>query len=242
MLRIDSRLVAWTLLFVYGPFIHTSLAEKLELVRKIPHTGYSEGLDYFKGYLWNAKPDQIVKIDPSDGRVIQAFKPATQYSESVMWFKGELWNLSYSDNGIYVGHLKGDKLVFQRKGSTPESTGWGIANDGKNIIVTGSHNSSKIYFLDPVKLSVVRTIETPVKDIEDLAWDGKALWSSSFTSHRGQIFRIDPTTGAVSQFLSLPDPEECPVIDGIAFDGKFLWITGKNCGSILCVKLPGGKK
>lgn len=216
---------------------HLAFANTLEVIRKIPHTGYSEGLDYHEGYLWHALPREIVKIDPSDGTVLLRFQPASQYSESVMWFLGYLWNVSYSDNHIYAATLEGRTLKFGKVGTVPEVHAWGLTHDGKSIIVTGNY-SNKLYFLNPKTLQIEKTLTTPVKDLEDLAWDGVGIWSSSFSTYRGQIFRIDPKSGDVRQFFSIPNPEECPIVDGIAYDGKNLWITGKNCASIYYVKKP----
>jgi glutamine cyclotransferase len=214
-----------------------AFADPLEIVRQVPHSGYSEGLDWKDGFLWHALPKEIVKIDPKDGAVLSRYKPATDYSESLVWVGGKIWNVSYSDNGIYEGELGGKGLKFSRKGSTPEDHAWGFEHDGKHFIVTGNY-SNKLYFLDPKTLAVVRTTESPVKDIEDLAWDGVGLWASSYTEHKGTIFRIDPKSGKISRFFTLPNPESCPVIDGLAFDGEHLWLTGKHCTSIFQVKRP----
>lgn len=214
-----------------------SIGDTLELIRKIPHSGYSEGLDFYEGFLWNALPKQILKIDPKDGTILSRMLPSSDYSESLAWFQGGLWNLSFSNNGVYRGVLtaKGD-ISFEKRGETPEIHGWGITHDGKNLIVTGDY-SSKLYFLDPKKLKVVKTLETQAKDLEDLAWDGEWIWSSSFTTNRGKIFAIDPNNGKIAALFALPD-ETCPVIDGIAYDGKALWVTGKECPSIYYFKKP----
>jgi len=209
----------------------------LEILTRIPHTGYSEGLDWHEGYLWHAMPKEIVRIDPKDGAVLDRFAPASEYSESLVWAKGTLFNVSYSDNGLYAGKQVGKTLAFQRVGSVPEVHAWGIEHDGKNLVVTGNY-SPKLYFLDPATGAVRRTVETKVADLEDLAWDGRGLWSSSFTAYRGMIFRIDAQTGAVSGLFQLPAPDECPIVDGLAFDGTALWVTGKNCPAIYKVRLP----
>lgn len=226
--------------FVYAK---PPVSKPLKLIGKIPHTGYSEGLDYFEGHLWNAFPESIAKIDPKDGSVLLRFKPATDYSESIMWFQGKLWNLSFSNNGIYNGVLKDGKVAFKKVGTVPEVHGWGITTNGKEIITTGDY-SDKIYFMNPKTLKVLRTISAHTKQnekvsgLEDNAWDGKYLWDSSFNSYRGQIFNIHPESGLVEDFYDLPDKEDCPVIDGIAFDGKSLWVTGKHCPSIYHLELP----
>ncbi len=215
-------------------------ADTLEVLRQIPHSGYSEGLDWKDGFLWHALPKEIVKIDPKDGSIVARFKPASDYSESLVWQGKTLWNVSYSDNGIYQGTLVGNALTFVRRGSVPEEHAWGIENDGTHFIVTGNY-SNKLYFLNQKTMVVARTVETKVKDIEDLAWDGVGLWASSYTEHKGTIFRIDPKSGKISRFFVLPNPESCPVIDGLAYDGKNLWVTGKHCTSIFEIKRPADR-
>lgn len=235
------RITALILLLVVACL--SARAEKtLERVRKIPQTGYSEGIDYDRGFIWHAFPHELTKIDASDGTVVAHFTPPSEYSESLAWFHGKLYNLSYSDDGIYVGTLAKQKdgseaLHFERGGTAPEAHGWGITHNGKELIVTGNY-SKKLYFLDPKTLKVARVVTTPIKDLEDLAWDGKGIWASSFTEHHGEIFRLSPKDGKLEAVYKLPDADECPVIDGIAYDGENLWVTGKNCLSIYVYKKP----
>lgn len=209
----------------------------LENIKKIPHSGYSEGLDFHQGYLWHALPKKILKIDPKDGAVLQEFKPATEYSESLKWAFGKLWNLSFSDNGLYSATLSSGKLKFQKVSSLSESHGWGIEQVGSELVVTGNF-SSKLYFFSPKTKKWIRTLQTQAKEIEDLAFDGKRLWASSFSEERGRVFSIDIVSGKITEKWELKEKENCPIIDGIAFDGKSLWITGKECPSIYQVKLP----
>jgi len=217
-----------------------SSAETLEVIRTIPHTGYSEGLDFHDGFLWHALPKEILKIDPADGSIVARFVPPTDYSESLHWWNGKLYNLSFSNDGLYVGKLANNKLVFEKKGKVPEKTGWGIVSVGSQLVVTGDF-SKILYFLDS-NLKVVRTLVTEAEAIEDLAYDGESLWSSSFTTFRGKIFKINPKTGKVGPYYSLPSPDDCPIIDGLAYDGKNFWATGKHCPSIYYIKKPTGTK
>ncbi len=209
----------------------------LELIRQIPHTGYSEGIDYHNGYLWHALPKELKKIDPKDGTVLGTFKPATPYSESLTWFQDRLWNLSYDDNGLYAGKLEGKQFIFKKEFSLPESHGWGIEHRGKEIVFTGNY-SNKLYFYDPAKKIITRTLATEGAALEDLAWDGTYFWSSSFTQDRGQIFAIHPETGKIMGKFALPESTACNIIDGTAYDGKNLWVTGKECASIYYFKIP----
>lgn len=224
-------------LFLGLIFAPVLFGNTLEKIRQIPHSGYSEGLDYYEGYLWNAFPKEIRKIDPKDGSVLFTVKPATEYSESVAWFQGVLWNVSFHDNTIHSAKIDGTRADFTKRGTVPEIHAWGLTHNGKELIMTGNY-SNKLYFVDPKTLKVVRTLVTEGKDIEDLAWDGKWIWASSFTEHHGQIFNINPKTGKIGAFYTMPDGEQCPVIDGIAYDGTGLWVTGKECPGIYYYKLP----
>lgn len=229
---------AWGALCLFGWIqAHPAISQTLEIINKIPHTGYSEGLDFHGGYLWHALPKQIVKIDPKDGSILEKYSPATDYSESIKWVNGQLWNLSFSTEGLYRGELKNKKLIFSKITNVPEPRGWGIEKVGDLIAVTGNF-SNKIYFFDPKTEKWTRTVTTQVTDLEDLAWDGKRLWTSSFSTNSGKVFPIDPQTGKTGLFYELPEKDFCPIIDGIAYDGKTLWITGKECPSIYQVKLP----
>jgi len=211
--------------------------EKLQVLRTIPHSGYSEGLDFHEGFLWHSLPKEILKISPKDGSIVARFPPATEYNESLTWLNGFLYIVSYSDNGIYRGKLTGDKFQFERVGTTPEVHAWGITHNGRDLFLTGNY-SRVIYRMETKDFSIKSTITADVTDVEDLAFDGKDLWSSSFTEHRGSIYRIESKTGKVATIYELPDPDSCPVIDGIAIDGKTFWLTGKNCPSIFNVKIP----
>lgn len=238
-----GTLFRWSfLVFVVAPVLARADVPKLKVLRTVPHSGYSEGLDWHDGYLWHALPKESVKIDPKDGTVVARFEPSTEYNESWWWFGDAPYQVSFHDNGIYKGTFSlsggaGGSVRWTRVGDTPEIHAWGSASDGKHVILTGNY-SKKLYFLDPKTWRVVRSIETDVSDLEDLAWDGQRLWTSSFTRFPGTIFSVDPKTGAIGGFYELPDVAECPVIDGLAWDGEALWVTGKQCPKIYRVERP----
>jgi len=132
---------------------------------------------------------------------------------------------------------KKNQLVFKKVATVPEAHGWGIERVGSDLVVSGNF-SNRLYFFDPLKSRWGRTLTADVSELEDLAWDGKRLWSSSFSSHPGTIFSINIQTGKVQDFWELPEKSQCPVIDGIAVQEKSLWITGKECPAIYQVKIP----
>lgn len=211
----------------------------LTLIRRLPHAGWSEGLDVHGRELWHSFPGSIKVYDKETGDELRelASSPST-YNESLAWRDGELWNVSYDDSNVYVGRPAAEgELDWHIAGTTPEVHGWGITHDPDHVIVTGN-GSPFLYFLDPQTAGLVKTVTTPVDDLEDLAWDRGAIWASSYSEYPGQFFRIDPSTGAIVDVHSLPGAGECSIVDGIAVDGTSLYVTGKHCPWVYVFEMP----
>ena len=217
----------------------TPIAGTLELVRRLPHAGWSEGLDMHDGELWHAYPGTIKVYDPVSGDLLREYEPPSTYSESLAWRDGEIWNVSYHDSNVYVGTpaANGASIAWRIAGETPDVHGWGITHDETSVIVTGNGKET-LWFLDPETLAVTRTIETPVDDLEDIAFDRGAIWASSYSEYHGQFFRIDPADGSILDVHALPDASECEIVDGIAADGGELYVTGKDCPFVYVYALP----
>lgn len=209
----------------------------LEWIGEIPQSGWSEGLEWHDGRLWHPYPGQIEVVSTADGAVLTSYEPPSDYSESVTWLDGHLYDLSYHTNGIYQGTLAADgSMSWAEVGTTPDVHGWGIATDGHQLFMTGN-GQPYVYVLDPADMHLVRTVTTPVDDLEDIAWQNGWIWASSYSEHHGQIFRIDLLTGDILDVWDLPDPENCSTIDGIAVAHDTLWVTGKNCPYIYVAKI-----
>lgn len=216
----------------------SAAAEPLERVRTIPQAGWSEGLDVSGGRIWHPYPHHLEESDLATGDLIATFTPPSDYSESVTWFDGTLYELSYATDGIYEATFAADSsLTWTLAGHMPEIHGWGITHDGESLIATGN-GSPYLYFLDPATLTVTRTVTTPVDDLEDLAWDGRWLWASSFSLLHGSIVKLDPMTGDIAGLYELAEPSRCSQIDGIAIDAGLLYVTGKDCPWIEVYELP----
>ncbi len=215
----------------------TPLGAPLTLVRKLPHANWSEGLDYHAGELWGAFPHSMRVYEPETGTPLRDLDPPSAYSESLAWRDGELWNVSYDDNNIYVGTPEGLDFTWRVVGTVPEIHSWGITHDPWHVIVTGN-GTPFLYFLDPVTTEVMATIETPIDDLEDLAWDRGAIWASSYSEYSGKFFRLNPWNGELVDVFALPDPAECSIVDGVAVNGSTLFVTGKNCPWIYVYEMP----
>ena len=89
---------------------------------------------------------------------------------------------------------------------------------------------------------VVREGARPVDALNELEFVDGALFANIWRSDR--IARIDPASGAVTGWLDLsPIAEgersagEVDVANGVAWDGRRLWVTGKRWRSVYGLEL-----
>jgi hypothetical protein len=135
--------------------------------------------------------------------------------------------------GQYPAHYA---LVRTTTLPSPLASPSGMTFDGEDLWLVSSASSgpSNAVQTTIVRLSadsglVDRTfvLELPGSDapgavVGGLAWDGHAIWTGFGSSDGISIFRIDPTTGEITQTTSTSD--FMGTID-LAFDGTDLWMT-----------------
>ena len=123
--------------------------------------------------------------------------------------------------------------------------GWGLCNDGKNIIM--SDGSERIYFRNPNTFEITKTIEIydnigPKINLNELEFlDGKIyanVWQENY------ILVIDPILGKVEKVIDCSNVVSLArgqgeVLNGIAYNKntKKLYLTGKNWSKIAEVTL-----
>src|SRR5690606_34416025 len=119
------------------------------------------------------------------------------------------------------------------------SEGWGLTDDGKNLIM--STGTSNIYFVTPDSLEFVRTL--PVQDnkgyvnnLNELEYIDGFIYANIWLTPT--IVRIDPATGYVTAKLDLSKLEaeaksryaDAQEMNGIAYDSTTnrTFVTGKK--------------
>ncbi len=208
--------------------------ETLNLIRKLPHTGRGEGLDYSGGYLWEAEGNQkiIKKISPATGKVFRTFSSPTLYPESIIWITSEkMLHIDFKRPDVAVGTISSSNIVRWELLGKLRALGFGMAKRTSTSFWVSGYFSPKIHLYSYPGLSILRTITTPLDSVEDLAWDGTHLWASDYTDlNERVIYRLSPTTGNILGRYTLPGTSTCERIDGIAIRGEEMFITGKSCG------------
>ena len=138
-------------------------------------------------------------------------------------------------------------LETARREGKYEGEGWGLTNDGKNLIM--SNGSNKLNYLDPNTLTIVKTLEVTdegvqVQRLNELEYIKGEIYANIW--HTDEIVRISPRTGKILGRIDLTglmskdrlvDPDA--VLNGIAYDstGDRLFVTGKLWPTLFEIKV-----
>ncbi|AIL46442.1 glutaminyl-peptide cyclotransferase [Elizabethkingia anophelis] len=176
--------------------------------------------------------------------------PGTQlvekiFSEGSTIAGDKVFQLDWKNKIGFIYNKANLQQIGQFQYPTEMTEGWGLTYDGNNLIA--SDGSSNIYFLDvndPSK--VVRKIgvagsEMAYGQINELEYYKGFIYANVW--QQPVVLKIDPATGEVvgrydfSNYVKLHTKGSDDVLNGIAFKGDNMLVTGKNWPKIYEVKL-----
>lgn len=209
--------------------------------------GFTQGLEVRGDKLFEstgliAGTTRLTTIDPKTGKVTVLNDLGRRFfGEGLTILKDQIYQISWQEHLAFVYDLNG-KLV--RSMRNPQD-GWGLTNDGTNLIFTDG--GDRLYSVNPADFKVLRSVQvklgsTPLEAMNELEMvDGK-IYSNVFLTW--DIVRIEPRTGCVEAIahlnalwdrMSLEERRHIQsdsnfVLNGIAYDPaqKIFYITGKN--------------
>lgn len=226
-----------------------------------PHntSSFTEGLEWHDGVLYEGTGDteykgesKLAKVDLKTGADLKTIRLDKAYfGEGITLLNGKIYQMTYKEQKCFVY----DANTFAKlKEFTYEGEGWGLTNDGKQLIM--SNGSSNLYFRDPETFAVksivgVNSVNGPVNYINELEFVDGFVYANVWQTNA--IVKINPTTGkveAVANFDNLlqtyapdavnnPDPSKQPeAFNGIAYDKekKRFFVTGKYWPAVFEVK------
>lgn len=224
---------------------------KASVVAEFPHdpTSYTQGLEFNNGQLYEGTGDpgqqgltKVGKVDLKTGQwtPIKNGLDANHFGEGITILGDKLYQLTWQSGKCFVY----DKNTMQLLSDfTYTGEGWGLCNDGKSLIM--SDGSEHIYFRNPKTFGIERVINvydefsarTGLNELEYV--DGK-IYANVYTTNT--VLVIEPNSGKVIEVidataLSAVGKMGGEVLNGIAYDGKNLYMTGKYWGKILQVEL-----
>lgn len=212
------------------------------IVSSYPHdtSSYTQGLLIYKGEMYEGTGlegrSRLMKTDLKTGKALQSIELDKKYfGEGVTILNDTVYQLTWKNKKVFVYTLKDFRKI---KEYDADIEGWGLTNDGKNLIV--STGSSELNYYEPSTFKLLKTQTVteggmPVSNINELEFINGFVFANQYQAP--YILKIDPATGAVvakADLQSMWDrikaiDSDADVPNGIAYDAatKKIYITGK---------------
>lgn len=237
---------------------------KATKIAEYPHnTGsFTQGLQLYKGKLYEGTGDwqnsALKIVDMESGKIEASHVMGTPegpngiFGEGITILNDKIYQLTWLNNIVYVYDVKDiTKPIKQLK--WPKQ-GWGITNDGKQLIISDGAPDGKLYFVNPDSFNIIRTIQVKtdkgiLESINELEYVNGFIYANRWQTD--VILKIDPATGNVVGAISLKSviPEFYNsynitngdnVLNGIASDtaANQMIITGKRWPKLFVISIP----
>ena len=245
MTKIVAKIFLSVLLFtvfltIEGCENSTRLLEitEADVVETLPHKHvFTEGLFFNEGVLYESAgrigESEILRYG-DDYR--KAFDD--MFLEGSVIYDNDFYLLTWQDHIAYVL----DTGTFEiKKECTYDREGWGLTTDGDYLIA--SDGTDCIYYMDSdynvVRILKVQEEGKPVTEINELEYIEGHIFGNIW--HTNDIVCIDPKTGEVEARYAVKLESKSAdqnVLNGIAWDGEYVYLTGKYYDEIWKVE-PG---
>jgi glutaminyl-peptide cyclotransferase len=230
-----------------------------------PHdtAAFTQGLELYKGSLMESTGlmgrSSLRKVEIKTGKILSTIQlNDAVFAEGITILRDTLYQLSWQNHEVYIYDVKKEPKKITTLPWSGE--GWGITNDGIQLII--SDGSDKLYFVEPgtLKLKKVLSIRDQygaVNNLNELEMiDGYVFanrWQYDY------ILKIDPSSGFVAGTLGMQDflkknskkdlsyldkpgstaQQSGAVLNGIAYDSekKSIYVTGKLWPEIFEIRL-----
>lgn len=219
-----------------------------------PHdtSSYTQGLEFYNGQLLegtgNYGKSMLLQTDLKTGKVNKkAVLDSIYFGEGITILNDTLYQLTWKEKKVFVYTAKDFKKIKEFELNTE---GWGLTNDGKNLIV--SDGSNNLYFYQPSTFRLMHTQGvtengSPTINLNELEYINGYVYANQY-SISDYIFKIDPASGQVVAKLDLSDITKrmkaryphADVLNGIAYnpETKKVYVTGKFWPELYEINFP----
>ena len=181
---------------------------------------------------------QILKYNLGDTKPLVATKqPEEIFSEGSAIVGDKVYQLTWRNKKGFIYDKKTLSLVSEFAYPDVIGEGWGLTYDGKNLIA--SDGTKNLYFLDTknpskmIKYISVAGNNEIYDQLNELEFYKGFIYANVW--HKPIILKINPANGEVVgkfDFTKIADPfteaDSESVLNGIAFKGDNMLVTGKN--------------
>jgi streptogramin lyase len=211
-----------------------------------PHTaevvreyGPFDGIDRVNGvtfdghHVWLATGDTLMAIDPVTGAVDRRLPVAahagTAFDGRHLWqIAGDRIHKIDPESGEVVSSLPAPAQGRDSGLTWAEGTLW-----------VGEYRARVIHQIDATTGAVLRTIESD-RFVTGVSWLDGELWHGAVDDQPAELRRIDPTTGAVVESVTLPAGV---MVSGLeASRDDVLYCGGGSRATVLAVRKPRAKR
>lgn len=244
--------------------VPAAAALSYRLIQSYPHdtAAFTQGLLVHEGILFESTglegKSTLRKVAIQSGKVLKKVILKKEiFAEGLTLLNDTIYQLSWQNKLVFMYTAK-DLLPIGTINWSGE--GWGLTNDGKNLII--SDGSDKLYFVTPSSLKLKQVLSVvdqygPVNNLNELEMVEGYIFANRW--QYDYILKIDPANGHVVGTLNMADflqknskadlgylkksgsitGQSGAVLNGIAYDKekKSLYITGKLWPEIFELKL-----
>jgi glutamine cyclotransferase len=223
-----------------------------EIVNTYPHDSkaFTQGLVIHDGIFYESVgikgESDLRKVEIETGKVLKQKDVSDEYfAEGMTILNDKIYQITWQEFTGFVYDMDFNQLrEFRYQGE-----GWGLTNDGTNLIM--SQGTHVIKFINPENFQTIRTIVVldeygkPVMELNELEYIKGEIWANIW--QEGVILRIDPANGKILGKIDLDqlDKEQqkadsnADVLNGIAYDeaSDRIFITGKKWKKLFEIKI-----
>ena len=198
------------------------------IIKKIPlPKGYHEGLFLNDTEMWvnNGERGKVWIVNIETGEVSGMIEPPASFIEGISRrSEGVFFVTDWNEKKIYIAHLEKNKLIADSSVSVSPAHPAGVLWNGNRLfVITWTRGMGTKFDLLEMDSSMNLVAKVSIKDIQEpdqLAWDGKNLWITSW--YNSLVYKVDINDGRIIGDFLAP----CPLATGIVWGKKYIWITG----------------
>ncbi len=250
--------LCWSLLI--SPFVLGQQTDSLKttvpvfgykVIKVFPHDpeAFTQGLVFHNVVLYEGTgllgKSSLRKVDPETGRILKLVPlPDQLFGEGITLWEDKIIQLTWRSG---IGLVYDRKTFRLLKKFRYFLEGWGITQDGKQLIM--SDGTSFLYFWDPHTFKEVKRIEVrdrgfPITMLNELEYIKGEIFANVYLTDK--IVRISPETGRVTGWIDLqgllPAKDRTgkeDVLNGIAYDARKdrILVTGKYWPKLFEIRL-----
>jgi glutamine cyclotransferase len=209
--------------------------QKLSVLDSIPHSqpNFTQGLFFDDEELWESTglegKSKIYRMNKKGNVFDSIAMPGYHFGEGIAKIGNKMLWLTWRSRLVFV--LSASPLQVLGTFKIP-GDGWGLTVWRGNWLM--SDGSSSLFELSSKDMSITGKINTPIAYLNELEAVGDTLYANVWQSD--SIALILLPGGNIAKWLDFSEQAKsirkkhpyAEVLNGIAFDGKNLWLTGKN--------------